>query len=79
MTVFPFKKNVNVKAAQPCPTLCDPTDCSPWNSPGENTGVRGLSLLQGIFSTQGSSQVSHIAGGLLTSWVTREAQESWSG
>ena len=26
---------------------------SPWNSPGQNTGVGGLSLLQGIFSTQG--------------------------
>ena len=20
-------------------TLCDPMDCSPWNSPGQNTGV----------------------------------------
>ena len=27
---------------------------SPWNSPGENTGVGSLSLLQGIFPTQGS-------------------------
>ena len=27
---------------------------SPWNSPGQNTGVGSLSLLQGIFSTQGS-------------------------
>ena len=27
---------------------------SPWNSPGQNTGVSSLSLLQGIFSTQGS-------------------------
>ena len=26
---------------------------SPWNSPGQNTGVGNLSLLQGIFSTQG--------------------------
>ena len=25
---------------------------SPWNSPGQNTGVGSLSLLQGIFSTQ---------------------------
>ena len=25
----------------------------PWNSPGQNTGVGSLSLLQGIFSTQG--------------------------
>ena len=27
----------------------------PWNSPGQNTGVGGLSLLQGIFPTQGSN------------------------
>ena len=26
---------------------------SPWNSPGQNTGVASLSLLQGIFPTQG--------------------------
>ena len=28
---------------------------SPWNSPGQNTGVSSLSLLQGLFSTQGSN------------------------
>ena len=28
---------------------------SPWNSPGQNTGVDSLSLLQGIFPTQGSN------------------------
>ena len=28
---------------------------SPWNSPGQNAGVRSLSLLQGIFLTQGSN------------------------
>ena len=28
---------------------------SPWNSPGQNSGVGSLSLLQGIFPTQGSS------------------------
>ena len=26
---------------------------SPWNSPGQNTGVGSLSLLQEIFATQG--------------------------
>ena len=29
--------------------------CSPWNSPGQNTGVGSLSLLQEIFPTQGSN------------------------
>ena len=28
---------------------------SPWNSPGRNSGVDSLSLLQGIFPTQGSN------------------------
>ena len=35
---------------------------SPWNSPGQNTGVGSLSLPHGIFPTQ----VSRIAGGLFT-------------
>ena len=61
---------------------------SPWNSPGHNTGVGRLSLLQGIFPTQGSQPglphcrqilYSHIAGRFFTSWATKEAQEYWSG
>ena len=28
---------------------------SPWNSPGQNTGVGSLSFLEGIFPTQGSN------------------------
>ena len=46
---------VKVKVTQSCPTLCDPMDYNPWNSPGQNTGVGSLSLLQGIFLTQGSN------------------------
>ena len=30
-------------------------DCSPWNSPGQNTGVGSPSLLQRIFPTKGSN------------------------
>ena len=47
--------------AQSCPTLCDPMDCSlPGSSvlrdsPGKNTGVGSLSLLQGNFLTQESN------------------------
>ena len=37
------------------------TPYSPWNSPGQNTGVGNLSLLQWIFPTQES--ISCIAGG----------------
>ena len=28
---------------------------NPWNSPGQNTGIGNISLLQGIFPTQGSN------------------------
>ena len=49
---------------------------SPWNSPGQNTGVGSRSLLQGIFPTQGLNQISHIAGGFFTSWATREAPQA---
>ena len=50
-------KNINYhwkwkQFSQSCPTLWDPVD-SPWNSPSQNTGVGSLSLLQGIFLTQG--------------------------
>ena len=44
-----------------CLTLCDPMDCSPtrlfspWDFPGNNTGVGCHALLQGIFPTQGSN------------------------
>ena len=38
---------VKVKIAQSCGTLCNPMDCSPWNSGGQNTGVGSPSLLQG--------------------------------
>ena len=44
---------VKLKAAQLCLTLRDPRDYSPWNSPGQNTGLGSLSLLYGIFPTQG--------------------------
>ena len=47
---------VKVKVAQSCLTVCHPMDFhSPWNSPGQNTGVGSLFLLQGIFLTQGSN------------------------
>ena len=36
------------------------------DSPGKNTGVGNLSSLQGIFPTQGSNQVSLIAGRFFT-------------
>ena len=44
---------------------------SPWNSPGQNTGVGSLSLLQGIFPTQ----VPHIPCRFFTNWATREVPD----
>ena len=46
---------MSVKVAQSCPTLWLYSLYSPWSSPGQNTGVGSLSLLQGIFPTQGSN------------------------
>ena len=53
---------------------------SPWNSPGKNTGVGSLSLLQGIFPTQGLNpgllhcrqflyQLSHQGSPRILEWV----------
>ena len=52
----------------------------PWNSPGQNTGVGSLSLLQGIFPTQGLNpgrphcrqilyQLSHQGSPSILEWV----------
>ena len=53
---------------------------SPWNSPGQNTGVGSLSCLQGIFPTQGLNpslpqcghilyQLSHKGSPRILGWV----------
>ena len=53
---------------------------SPWNSPGQNTGLGSLSLLQGICPTQGSNpglpncrqilyQLSHKGSPRILDWV----------
>ena len=72
-------------AAQLCPTLCDPVDCSlpgtsvRGDSPGRNTGVGCHALLQGIFQPRDQTQVSCMEGRFFIFWATREAQEYWSG
>ena len=54
--------------------------CSPWNYSGQNTGMGSLSLLQGIFPTQGSNpglphcrwilyQLSHKGSPRILEWV----------
>ena len=62
MSVFiqPWNKHACL-VSQSCPTLCDPTDCSPpgsfvhGDSPGKYAEVSCHALLQGIFPTQGSN------------------------
>ena len=62
----------------------------PWNSPGQNTGVGSLSLLQVIFPTQGSNQglplcrqilyqLSHRGSPRILEWVTYpfSSRSSW--
>ena len=73
---------MKVKVAQSCLTLCDPMDHK-----YRVHGILQARILEWVafpFSRQSSqsrnqTQVSHIAGGFLTSWTTREAQEYWSG
>ena len=48
---------------------------NPWNSPGQNTGVSSLSLLQGIFPTQGSNPGIPRCRQILCHLTTRKAQE----
>ena len=69
---------VKVKVAQSCPTLCNPMDYTVH-------GILQDRILEWVHFSRGSSQprdqtqVSHIADGFLTSWVTKEAWEYWSG
>ena len=54
MSWFAVKFKKWLKVTQLCPTLLRPHGLySPWNSPGQNTGVGSLSLLHGFFPTQG--------------------------
>ena len=67
------RRQVNV--AQSCLTLWPHGLYSPWNSPGQNTGVGSHSLLQGSSQPGDWTQVSCIAGSFFTSWDIREALE----
>ena len=51
VTLYSIVREVKVKVAQSCPTLRPHGLYSPWSSPGQNTEVGSLSLLQGIFLT----------------------------
>ena len=70
----------NVGESENRSVVSDSLRHSPWNSPGQNTGVGSLSLLQGIFPTQGSNpglphcrqilyQLSHKGSPRTLEWV----------
>ena len=46
---------------------------SPWNSPGQNSGVVAFPVSREFSQPWGGTQVSRIAGGFFTSWASREA------
>jgi len=72
-------------------SLCPHGLYSPWNSPGQNTGVGRLSLLQGISPTQGLNpgllqcrwilyQLSHEGSPRILEWIVYSFSSisSWS-
>ena len=81
-------KNVEVKVASD--SLLPHGLLSLWNSPGQNTGVGILSLLQGIFPTQGLDsshlhcrrilyQLSHKGSPRILEWVAYLFSSGFSG
>ena len=69
-----------VKVTQSCLTLRPHGLYSPWNSPGQNTGMGSFYVLQGIFPMQGSNpgiphcrwilyQLSHKESPRILKWV----------
>ena len=70
--------SMKAKVTQSCPTLWPHGLYGPWNSPGHNTGVDSLSLLQGIFPIQGSNPGLPHCRQILYQLSNREVQEYWS-
>ena len=72
----PISLKVKVLVVQSCPTLCDPTDCSPLGSSVH--GILQARILEWVaipFSRVSSqprdqTQVSHITGRFFTIWAT---------
>ena len=69
-----------VKVAQSCPTLCDPMEHIVHGIlQGRILEWVAFPFSRGSSQPRDWTQVSHIAGGVFTSWATREAQEHCSG
>ena len=85
LTVYLGNRYTYFCGSESCSVVSDPLWPhglhSPWNSPGQNTGVGSLSLLLGIFPIQGSNpslphcrrilyQLSHQENPRMLEWVT---------
>ena len=75
-----IKENYQVKVKVVFDSLRPHGLYTPWNSPGQNTGVGSFSLLQGIFPTQGTKsglphcrqvlyQLNHKGSPRMPEWV----------
>ena len=80
LTFISVKETESESRSAVCNSLPPHRPYSPWNSPGQNTGVGSCSLLQGIFPTQGSNlglphcrwslyQLSHKGSLRILEWV----------
>ena len=71
-------KKVKVLVTQSCPTLWEPTDCSPPGSSVLGTlqarllGWLAIPFSSGSFRPRDHTQLSHFAGRFFTVWATRE-------
>ena len=71
---------VKVKVSQMCLTLCDPMDYTVHGTLQDKILEWGFFPFSwGSSQPRDRTQVSDIAGGFFISWVTRGAQEYWSG
>ena len=87
-------QNDNESESESCSVVSDPLWphelYSPWNSPGQNTGVGSFSFLQGIFPTRGSNpglphcrwilyQLSHQGSPSILEWLAYafSSESSW--
>ena len=79
ITILPEENEVKAKVTQSSPALCNPMDYTVH-------GILQARILEwvavpfsrGSYQSKDWTQVSCIAGGLFTSWATKEAQEYWS-
>ena len=66
---------VKMKVTQSCDSLRPHALYSPWNSPGQNTGVSSFPFSRESTQPKDQAQVSCIADSFFTSWATGEDQK----